>query len=70
MRFVSSSARNFRTVACRSTSMPRFWGGPAGGEVCDACDKPITEPQLIMDGIVSTRGDEKLAQFHVRCFQF
>ena len=48
----------------------RFWGGPADGEVCDACDKPITEPQLIMDGIVSTRGDEKLAQFHVRCFQF
>jgi len=28
----------------------RFWGGPADGEVCDACDKPITEPQLICRG--------------------
>ena len=45
-------------------------GRSSDGEVCDACDKPITEPQLIMDGIVSTRGDEKLAQFYVRCFQF
>jgi hypothetical protein len=22
-------------------STPRFWSGPADGEVCDACDKPI-----------------------------
>jgi hypothetical protein len=29
-------------------SMPRFWGGPADGEVCDACDKPITKQQLVM----------------------
>ena len=21
-------------------SMPRFWGGPADGEVCDACESP------------------------------
>ena len=24
-------------------SMPRFWGDPADGEICDACDKPITK---------------------------
>ena len=23
-------------------SVLRLWGGPADGEVCDACDKPIT----------------------------
>jgi hypothetical protein len=50
--------------------MARLWGDPADGEICDACAKPITKQQLIMDGIVSTRSDKKLAQFHVRCFQF
>ena len=50
--------------------MARFWGDPAGGEICDACDKPITEQQLIMGGIVSMLSEKKLAQFHIRCFQF
>ena len=50
-------------------SMPRFWGGPADGEVCDACDKPITKQQLVMEGIASTLGDKKPIQFHVSCFQ-
>ena len=51
-------------------SMPRFWGGPADGEVCDACDKPITKQQLIMEGVVSTPGGATPIQFHVQCFQF
>ena len=51
------------------TKMPRFSGSPADGEVCDACDKPITKQQLVMEGMVSTRSDKKPAQFHVRCFQ-
>jgi hypothetical protein len=38
-------------------SMPRFWGGPADGEVCDACDKPITKQQLVMEGIALTLSD-------------
>ena len=54
-------------------SMPRFWGGPADGEVCDACDKPITKQQLVMEGIASTLSDtpkdKKPIQFHVTCFQ-
>jgi len=50
--------------------MARFWGDPAGGEICGACDTPITKQQLILDGIVSTLSDKKLAQFHGRCFQF
>jgi hypothetical protein len=49
-------------------SMPRFWGGPSDGEVCDACDKPITKEQLVMEGIASTLRDTKPVQFHVRCF--
>jgi hypothetical protein len=52
--------------------MPRFWGGPADGEVCDACDKPITKQQLVMEGIASALSDrpkeEKPIQFHVTCF--
>jgi hypothetical protein len=54
-------------------SMPRFWGGPADGEVCDARDKPITKQQLVMEGIASTLSDapknKKPIQFHVTCFQ-
>jgi hypothetical protein len=50
-------------------SMPRFWGGPADGEVCDACEKPITKQQLVMEGIASTLSDKKPIQFHVACFQ-
>jgi hypothetical protein len=54
-------------------SMPRFWGGPADGEVCDACDKLITKQQLVMEGIASTLSDrpkdKKPIQFHVTCFQ-
>jgi hypothetical protein len=49
--------------------MARFWGDP-DGEICNACDKPITKQQMIMDGIVSTLIGKKAAQFHVRCFQF
>ena len=50
-------------------SMPRFWGGPADGEVCDACDEPITKQQLVMVGIASTLSNKKPIQFHVQCFQ-
>ncbi len=37
--------------------MPRFWGGPADGEICDACDTRITKEQLVMEGIASTTRD-------------
>jgi hypothetical protein len=49
-------------------AMARFWGDPDGA-ICDACNKPITKQQLIMDGIVSTLSAKKRAQFHVTCFQ-
>ena len=50
--------------------MARLWSDPADGEICDACAKPITAQQVILDGIVSTLSDKKPAQFHVGCFQF
>ena len=46
--------------------MTRLWGGPADGEVCDACDKPITKQQLVMKGVSGA----KPMQLHVQCFQF
>ena len=48
--------------------MPRFWGGPADGEICDARDTRITKEQLVMEGIASTHTDDKSIQFHVKCF--
>jgi len=52
---------------------PRFWGGPADGELCSACDQTITKQQLVMEGIASTLSDrpkdKKPIQFHVTCFQ-
>lgn len=50
-------------------SIRRLWGGPAAGEICDACDQPIPRQQVIMEGITSTRRNRRPIQFHVRCFQ-
>ena len=52
-------------------TMAQSWGGPHDDDdgVCDACNKPITKRQLLMEGIASTLR-EKPVQFHVRCFQF
>ena len=47
-------------------SIPRFWGGPANGEECDACEEPIGSPQLIMEAISTTTNQG--IQFHVECF--
>jgi hypothetical protein len=50
--------------------MARFWGDPADGEICGACDKPITKQQLFMEGFISTLSDKKRVRFHIRCFEF
>jgi len=50
-------------------SMPRFWGVDGCGEVCQACDKPITTKQLMMEGFAWTLTSKKPIQFHVKCFQ-
>jgi hypothetical protein len=48
-------------------SIPRVWGGPGGGELCDACEEPIPKDRLIMEGI-SRYGGRLGVQFHVQCF--
>jgi len=50
-------------------SMPRFWGVNGDGEVCHACDKPITKKELMMEGLAWTLISKRPVQFHVRCFQ-
>ena len=50
-------------------SMPRFWGGPADEEICDACNLRIEKTQLVLEGIASKISDKKPIQFHVVCFQ-
>jgi hypothetical protein len=66
--FVHSFARSSRTVVCRSATC-RFWASPADGEVCDACDKPITKQQLVMEGSSNRPTDTKPLQLHITCFQ-
>jgi hypothetical protein len=48
-------------------SIPRVWGGPSHGEVCDACDEKIGEAQFVMEG-ASTDQTKRALQFHVECF--
>jgi hypothetical protein len=50
-------------------NMSRFWASPADGEVCDACDKPITKQQLVMEGSSNRPTDTKPLQLHITCFQ-
>ena len=46
-------------------SIPRIWGGPGFGEMCDACEGTIRKPQMVMEGISEVgRG----IQMHVECF--
>ena len=47
-------------------SIPRFWGGPANGEQCNACEETISNAQFVMEGI-STTTNQGL-QLHVECF--
>ena len=46
--------------------IPRFWGGPSDGELCDVCEEAIRADQLLMEAI-STTNNQGL-QFHVVCF--
>ncbi len=39
------------------------------GEMCDACDKPITKQQLVMEGFSNQPKDKRPLQLHITCFQ-
>jgi hypothetical protein len=44
----------------------RFWGAPANGEQCDACEETIRSTQVIMEGI--SEPTNQGLQLHVECF--
>jgi hypothetical protein len=46
---------------------PRLWGGSGRGETCGACERPITEDQLSIEGLAADSGTFLI--LHVRCFQ-
>jgi len=60
--------RKLRDGRLPLNSVSRFWGGPADGEICDVCDKPITKQQLVLEGIASLR-DKRPIHFDVLCFE-
>jgi len=45
--------------------IPRIWGGPGNGEICDGCDELVTKGQMIMEGL---SGKDSGVQLHVACF--
>lgn len=47
-------------------SIPRVWGGPGNEEKCDACEKIVEKPQMLMEGIGGEDGFG--IQMHVECF--
>ena len=57
-------------------SIPRVWGAPGAGETCDACERVIEPPELVMEGITLADGSRPLEvhdrrrplQLHVLCF--
>ena len=49
------------------SSLPRVWGGPGNGEICDACEVIVTKDEFVVEGI-SLAGGKRPLQLHVRCF--
>jgi hypothetical protein len=48
-------------------SIPRVWGGPGNGEVCDGCEEIVTKDEFVIEGIALTNGRKPL-QLHVKCY--
>ena len=57
-------------------SIPRIWGAPSDGEMCDGCDSLIDPGEMVMEGISLSDGSKGLTrqerrkplQLHVTCF--
>jgi hypothetical protein len=47
--------------------IPRVWGAPGNGEICDACEGIITKDEWVMEGS-SLAGGRKALQLHGDCF--
>ena len=48
-------------------SIPRIWGGPGQGEICDACERPVTANEFLMEGVSLAEG-KKGIHLHSQCF--
>jgi hypothetical protein len=48
---------------------PRVWGGTGQGETCAACETPITENQLAVEGVRPAPDGGIPIVLHVKCFQ-
>ena len=57
-------------------SIPRIWGAPGNGEICDACDLIVDPATMVIEGISLADGHKSLdahdrrrpLQLHVACF--
>jgi len=49
-------------------SVPRVLGRPGNGETCDACELPMTQEQMAIQGIALAAGRRPM-QLHASCFQ-
>jgi hypothetical protein len=47
------------------TSIPRLWGGPGSGEICDGCDETVRKDQMVLENRDAAGSS---VQFHVSCF--
>jgi hypothetical protein len=60
--------QKLQTGALPRNSIPRIWGGPGSGEICDACDSVIPpHDEWVMEGI-GLPPDRTPLQLHVECF--
>ena len=68
------SVRNLIREKIRDGRLPsgrtvRFWGGPGAGQLCDACETPVTKDQLAIEDFSSNATGTKLLLIHASCFQ-
>ena len=58
-------------------SIPRIWGAPGNGEMCDGCDLLVAPTDMVIEGISLADDGRKLfdahdhrrpLQLHVTCF--
>jgi hypothetical protein len=49
--------------------MARFWGRSGQGELCDACETPVTKDQMLLESFAPGITGTVPIRMHARCFQ-
>jgi hypothetical protein len=49
--------------------MSRFWGRPGQGELCNACETPVTTDQMMAGDFAPRLSGTEPSRMHARCFQ-